>query len=192
MSIEIRDEREEGGRYAAYLDGRRLGHATWVKVHDTVVLPHTEVDPEWEGRGIGSLLARRAFDDARADGLTVLPFCPFMKRWAELHPAYRDVVRAPRPGELPSIESAVHAAQTLELVARSGSAAPHATPHVAPHAAPLVPSVPAAVATQTVPTAPSEPIDPTTPATPSHPTAPAAPTAPVAPPTPTPPGSPRA
>ena len=43
MNIEIRDEREEG-RYTAYLDGVRLGHATWVKVHDTVVLPHVEVD----------------------------------------------------------------------------------------------------------------------------------------------------
>jgi predicted GNAT family acetyltransferase len=114
MTIEIRDEREQGGRYAAYQDGQLLGHATWVKVHDTVVLPHTEVEPAWEGHGIGSLLARRAFDDARADDLSVLPFCPFMKRWAELHPDYHDIVRTPRPGELPSIESAVHAAHTLE------------------------------------------------------------------------------
>lgn len=132
-NIEIRDERESG-RYTAYLDGRRLGHATWVKVHDTVVLPHTEVDKEWEGRGVGSLLARRAFDDARTDKLTVLPLCPYMKRWAELHPDYHDIVRNPRPGELPSIESAVHAARTLELLAESGAASPHpaATPTPAP------------------------------------------------------------
>jgi hypothetical protein len=125
MNIEIRDERENG-HYAAYLDGKRLGYATWVKVHDTVVLPHTEVDSEWGGRGIGSMLARRAFEDARADGLTVLPFCPFMKRWAELHPDFRDVVRAARPGELPSIESAVRAARTLESLAQSAQA-PHSS-----------------------------------------------------------------
>jgi predicted GNAT family acetyltransferase len=123
MNIEIRDEREEG-RYTAYLNGVRLGHATWVKVHDTVVLPHAEVDRAWEGRGIGSLLARRAFEDARADGLTVLPLCPFMKRWAELHPDYRDVVRTPRPGEMPGVNDAVHAARTLELLANSKSSAP--------------------------------------------------------------------
>ena len=81
-------------------------------MHDAAVLPHTEVDPEWEGHGVGSLLAHRAFDDARADGLSVLPFCPFMKRWAELHPDYQDVVRTPRADELPTIESAVQAAQT--------------------------------------------------------------------------------
>lgn len=131
MNIEIRDERDEAGRYTAYLDGRRLGHATWVKVHDTVVLPHTEVDRAWEGRGIGSLLARRAFDDARVDGLTVLPFCPFMKRWADLHPDYRDVVRPPRAGELPSIDSAVHAARTLELLAESAAGAPLGAHHAA-------------------------------------------------------------
>jgi predicted GNAT family acetyltransferase len=127
MSIEIRDEREDRSRYAAYLDGRRLGYATWVKVHDTVVLPHAEVDPEWQGRGFGSLLARRAFDDARADGLTVLPFCPFMRRWADLHPDYLDVVRTPRPGEMPSINSAVHAARTLELLASSTETLPTPT-----------------------------------------------------------------
>jgi predicted GNAT family acetyltransferase len=121
MNIEIRDEREEG-RYTAYLNGARLGHATWVKVHDTVVLPHAEVERAWENQGIGSMLARRAFEDARADGLTVLPLCPFMKRWADLHPDYRDIVRSPRPGEMAGVNDAVHAARTLELLANSRAA----------------------------------------------------------------------
>jgi len=156
MTIEIRDEREERGRYAAYLDGQRLGLATWVKVHDTVVLPHTEVEPKWEGHGIGSLLARRAFDDARADGMSVLPHCPFMKRWAELHPDYQDVVRALRPGELPSIESAVHAAQTLDLLAKSGGEAPPTAPATsAPSATSAPPATPAT--TEARPSAPNVP-----------------------------------
>jgi predicted GNAT family acetyltransferase len=126
MNIEIRDERDEG-RYTAYLDGTRLGHATWVKVHDTVVLPHAEVTRAWENQGIGSMLARRAFEDARAEGLTVLPLCPFMKRWADLHPDFRDIVRAPRPGEMAGVNDAVHAARTLDLIARSRPAAPTPT-----------------------------------------------------------------
>jgi predicted GNAT family acetyltransferase len=121
MSIEIRDERDEG-RYAAYLDGRRIGYATWVKVHDTVVLPHAEVDPAWARQGIGSMLARRAFEDARSEGLTVLPRCPFMRRWADLHPDFRDIVRTPRPGEMPAVNDAVHAARTLEALAESAGA----------------------------------------------------------------------
>lgn len=125
-SIEIRDERDEG-RYSAYANGRRIGYATWVKVHDTVVLPHTEVDPAWNGKGIGSMIARRAFEDARADGLTVLPFCPFMKRWADLHPAFRDIVRTSRPGERLAIDRAVHAARTLEALSQSTGTQPTGT-----------------------------------------------------------------
>src|SRR5579859_7754600 len=155
MGIEIRDEREEGGRYAAYMDGKRLGHATWVKVHDTVVLPHTEVEPEWEGHGIGSLLARRAFDDARADGMSVLPFCPFMKRWAELHPDYRDVVRTVRPGELPSVENAVHAARTFELLAKSGGESPSNAQSTPPAPATLPASPTPATSTTSAPPATS-------------------------------------
>ncbi|HZU57083.1 MAG TPA: GNAT family N-acetyltransferase [Actinocrinis sp.] len=129
MSIEIRDERDEG-HYSAYLNGQRIGYATWVKVHDTVVLPHAEVVPAWERQGIGSMLARRAFEDAKADGLTVLPLCPFMKRWAELHPAFRDIVRTPRPGEMPAVNDAVHAVRTLESLA--DAAGPGQAQHSAP------------------------------------------------------------
>ena len=124
MSIDIVDEREDG-YYAAYKDGRRVGHATWVKVKDAVILPHAEVDPALQGQGIGSLLARRAFDDARAEQHSVMPLCPFMKRWAELHPDYRDITRTPMAGELASIKSAVLAARTLEILHASASPTAH-------------------------------------------------------------------
>lgn len=113
MALEIRDERG-GYRYSAYCDGRRVGHAAWVLVRQTVVLPHIDVDESWHGLGVGSQLARRAFDDARADGHSVLPYCPFMRRWAQLHPEYRDVARRPRPGEPASIHGTVAAAEALE------------------------------------------------------------------------------
>jgi len=113
MGIEIVDERENG-HYAAYLNGRRVGFATWVKVKETVILPHAEVDPSMRGQGIGSLLARRAFDDARAEHLLVLPRCPFMKRWADLHPDYHDIVRTPKAGEMVAMDGAAQAVRTME------------------------------------------------------------------------------
>jgi predicted GNAT family acetyltransferase len=113
MGIEIVDERMDG-HYTAYLDGHRVGLATWVKVKEMVVLPHAEVDPSMRGEGIGSLLARRIFDDARAEGLLVVPRCPFMKRWADLHPDYRDIVRSPRPGAMAALDEAARAVRTME------------------------------------------------------------------------------
>jgi len=105
------------------VDGRRVGHAAWALVRETVVLPHIRVQARWRDAGIGSLLARRAFDDARAEGHSVLPWCPFMRRWAQLHPGYRDVVRPPRPAEVPSIRAAVAAAETLEELTAAAACA---------------------------------------------------------------------
>ncbi len=113
MKLEIRDERDEC-RYSAYLDGRRVGHAAWVLIHETVVLPHVRVEPGAATTGIGSLLVRRAFDDARAEGHGVLPWCPYTRRWAQLHPGYADVARRPRAAECTFVQRAVTAAEAFE------------------------------------------------------------------------------
>jgi predicted GNAT family acetyltransferase len=53
---------------------------------------HTEVEPEWEGRGVGSELVRGALDDVRARGLKVRPLCPFVRAFIERHSEYLDLV----------------------------------------------------------------------------------------------------
>ena len=115
-SIEIRDERAEHSRYSAYLDGLRIGFASCIEVRDTVLLPYVEVDVERRDLGIGSLLVRRVMDDARTEGRSVLPLCPFARRWADLHPGYLDVARKPKAGELGAVNSLVQADRTRRLL----------------------------------------------------------------------------
>lgn len=115
-AMEIRDEREDHSRYSAYVDGLRIGFASWIQVRDTVLLPHVEVDADRRDLGIGSMLVRRAMDDARAEGHTVLALCPFTRRWVALHPAYRDVARRPKAGELGAINSLLEADRTMRLL----------------------------------------------------------------------------
>jgi predicted GNAT family acetyltransferase len=50
------------------------------------VLAHTEVPEAWGGRGVGSRLIRAALARARAEQLTVVPWCPFARRWLKEHP----------------------------------------------------------------------------------------------------------
>jgi predicted GNAT family acetyltransferase len=57
-----------------------------------IVLPHTVVPPEFEGRGVASALARAAFGYAREAGLKVVPTCPFMSAWVKKHPEQHDIV----------------------------------------------------------------------------------------------------
>ena len=53
---------------------------------DRLVLVHTEVPVELEGRGIGGRLVTAAVDRAMRDGLTLVPLCPFARGWLERHP----------------------------------------------------------------------------------------------------------
>ena len=61
------------GRYELFVAGRLAGLATYVLADDTMTIPHTEVQPRYEGRGLGARLAKFALDDARRRGLRVVP-----------------------------------------------------------------------------------------------------------------------
>lgn len=51
-----------------------------------LVLVHTGVPEQLAGRGIGGQLVRAAVDWAAADGLTVVPLCPYARKWLQDHP----------------------------------------------------------------------------------------------------------
>ena len=53
---------------------------------ERLVLVHTEVPVELEGRGIGGRLVTAAVDRAAREGLTLVPLCPFARGWLERHP----------------------------------------------------------------------------------------------------------
>jgi predicted GNAT family acetyltransferase len=55
-------------------------------------LVHTEVPPELGGKGLGGTLAHAALEYARASQLSVVPSCPFVKRYLEKHPEYAALV----------------------------------------------------------------------------------------------------
>ncbi|HET9172497.1 MAG TPA: GNAT family N-acetyltransferase [Actinospica sp.] len=131
-AMEIRDEREERARYAAYVDGVRIGFASTIQVRDTILLPHVEVDVDRRDLGIGSMLVRRALDDARAEGNTAIALCPFVRRWVDLHPDYVDVARKPKPGEVGAVNSLVEADRTMRLLHHEESKEPLATQELAP------------------------------------------------------------
>ena len=79
-------------RYEARLDGRVVGYSEYRRVQGRVIFFHTEVDPEFEGKGIGSRLASGALDDVRAQGLKITVKCPFIAAYLKRHPAYQDLV----------------------------------------------------------------------------------------------------
>ncbi len=92
MSEPLPSDQPEHSRFVLELDGRRVGLLDYRLDGGRIALIHTEIDPAFEGRGLGSQLVRFALDDARARGLAVLPQCPFVPHFIRLHPEYRELV----------------------------------------------------------------------------------------------------
>ena len=94
MSTEITHNADQK-RYEIRLDGELAGFAAYEPAGSgSIALTHTEIDPAFEGKGLGGALARGLLDDLRVEGRTVIPVCPFIKGWIGRHPDYRDVVAA--------------------------------------------------------------------------------------------------
>ena len=67
-----------------YADFRPRGHL--------VVRPHTVIDRERRGQGLGAELVQGALDDLRGRGVRVLPSCWYVAEFIHGNPAYRDLV----------------------------------------------------------------------------------------------------
>ncbi len=82
----------EKNRYEAYQGVTLAGFVEDQETSELVVLTHTEVDPAFEGQGIGGALARAAMDDVHERELKALIICPFINSWIARHPEYVDVL----------------------------------------------------------------------------------------------------
>ena len=94
MHNEVRDVAEKG-RYEITADGTLAGFAEYREVDGVRVFTHTEVFDAFEGKGLGSALARGALDAERAAGRLIVALCPFVDRYIREHPDdYGDLVDA--------------------------------------------------------------------------------------------------
>lgn len=90
MDGEVSNNRDEN-RYELEVDGR-LAIAEYRLRPGRITLTHTEVPEALGGRGIGKTLVKAALDDARRQGLKVVPVCPFVKHYIDTHPEERDLL----------------------------------------------------------------------------------------------------
>lgn len=82
---EVRDDPARS-RYELTVAGRSAGVAEYRLQPHRIVFTHTELDPAFEGQGLGGRLAAGALDDARRRGLAVVAECPFIAGYIERHP----------------------------------------------------------------------------------------------------------
>ena len=92
MTAEVRDH-PAALQYEVTVDGEPAGTLRYTLDGDVVTLVHTEVDPRYEGHGVGAELVRGALDDLRARGKKVRPQCEFVLAYLERHDEYRDLIQ---------------------------------------------------------------------------------------------------
>ena len=103
----IRDD--ETSRYDLRVGDSVAGFAAFVTDRQgRVVLTHTEVDPEYKGRGLGSVLVNETLSDLARRGDVVVPRCPFVAHYLKGNeiaglvvawPDETDATDAATPGE---------------------------------------------------------------------------------------------
>ena len=100
MELTVVDVPEQSRYEARTPDGKVAGILMYKLADRLVVVTHTEVEPEYEGHGVGGQLVQGFLDDVRRRGLHVLPICPFTKAWLERHPDYQDLVFGAPPSRV--------------------------------------------------------------------------------------------
>ena len=77
---------EELSRFEIYLDNELAGFAEFRMRGNTIVFPHTEIDPKFGGKGLGSALIQYALDDSAMKKYLVAPYCPFVSKYIAKNP----------------------------------------------------------------------------------------------------------
>jgi predicted GNAT family acetyltransferase len=79
-------------RFEIRVDREVAGFTEYRRRPGLIAFIHTLIDPRFEGQGLASQLVGTALSEARSDGLSVLPFCPFVRSYIAGHTEYLDLV----------------------------------------------------------------------------------------------------
>ena len=93
-------------RYVISVDGAPAGAAAYVLRGGRRIFVHTEIDPAYEGRGLGSTFVREMLRQVADRGVAVLPYCPFVRAYLQRHRDLVHVVPAGRRAEFGLEQSA--------------------------------------------------------------------------------------
>ncbi|MBF4562732.1 N-acetyltransferase [Microbacterium sp. VKM Ac-2870] len=87
MSDDIRIARnDEQHRYEILVDGEIAGFTEFEEdAEGRLVFPHTEIDPAYGGRGLGTKLVASAMADEATRGDVIVPECPFIVTYLQKH-----------------------------------------------------------------------------------------------------------
>lgn len=91
--MQIEHNNSEGrGIFIAKDGGKKAGEMTYSRKENNIIIEHTEVNPEFQGQGIGKKLIKKSVEYAREHSLKIVPECSYAKKVLERSSEYEDVL----------------------------------------------------------------------------------------------------
>jgi len=94
MSPDVQITREttgSKGRYVIRQNGAEAELTYSITSPTLIIADHTGVPDAFRGTGAGLALVTRLVEDARAEGVKIMPLCPFVNAQRKRHPEWADV-----------------------------------------------------------------------------------------------------
>lgn len=82
----------EADRFTIDVEGQTVGFVEFTDRDGQRVFTHTEVDGEFEGRGLATILVGEALDQTRSAGRRIVPECKLVASYIDKHDEYADIV----------------------------------------------------------------------------------------------------
>ncbi len=87
----IREQGTTKGRYVLRQGGEEAELTYSITTPQLIIADHTAVPDSFGGTGAGLALVTRLVEDARAEGIKIMPLCPFVNAQRKKHPEWADV-----------------------------------------------------------------------------------------------------
>ncbi len=83
----------KNGDFEALFNEQHAGLMTYTWAgEDKFIIDHTEVEPEYNGKGVGKEMLLAAVQFARENNVKIIPLCPFAKATFDKNSDLRDVL----------------------------------------------------------------------------------------------------
>lgn len=94
MSIEVTQVGSGAkGAFEAFEGDTKAGEMTYTWAgEDKIIIDHTDVDPDFGGKGVGKAMVLAAVEFAREKGIRIMPLCPFAKSVFDKNEDLKDVL----------------------------------------------------------------------------------------------------
>lgn len=89
----VQENNEKNGVFKAIESGVEAGNMTYVWAGENkIIIDHTGVKEEFNGKGVGKKLLMAAVNFAREKNIKIMPLCPFAKASFEKNSEIRNVL----------------------------------------------------------------------------------------------------